>query len=121
MDVVVEVGGWEHECCGEAIERDQLVDFSCIPYPDPDGRLRLIESHHGGLDVAADVQVAGRVTDIQVRCAGGAIPAVLRVPSGRELCGLEDGDDGHLVDPWTGEPVTTTSREFLVSVRPAAS
>lgn len=26
MDVVVEVGGWVHACCGPAVERDQSVD-----------------------------------------------------------------------------------------------
>src|SRR3712207_7720612 len=30
VDVVVEVGGWEHACCGAAIERNQLVDFQCF-------------------------------------------------------------------------------------------
>jgi hypothetical protein len=38
VDVVVEVGDWEHECCGEAIERNQLVDFQCIRYTDSASR-----------------------------------------------------------------------------------
>ncbi|MCF6743467.1 hypothetical protein E9529_04105 [Blastococcus sp. KM273128] len=117
MDVVVEVGGWEHECCGEAVERNQLVDFSCIRYQGPDGRERLAESHHGGLDVRADERVRGRVTDIQVVRDGGVAQAVLRLPSGQALRGFDDGDDGHLEDPWTGDLLPSGSTEFLVTVR----
>ncbi|WP_311712152.1 DUF6578 domain-containing protein [Geodermatophilus sabuli] len=71
MDVVVEVGDWEHECCGEAIERNQLVDFQCIRSTGPDGRRRFVETHHGGLDVQADARVQGRVTWIEVVQDGG--------------------------------------------------
>ncbi|MGY5882792.1 hypothetical protein [Modestobacter lacusdianchii] len=117
MDVVVEVDGWEHECCGGSIERDQLVDLTCICSTGPDGRTRLTETHHGGLDVAADEQVRGRVTDIRVGQGAGAWLPVLRVPSGRALRGLDDADDGHLEDPWTGEVVTSDSPVFRVSVR----
>ncbi|MGY2083918.1 DUF6578 domain-containing protein [Blastococcus sp. SYSU DS0539] len=117
MDVVVEVGGWEHECCGDAIERNQLVDFQCIRYKGPDGQMRLAESHHGGLDVSADERVRGRVTEIQVVHDGGGTQAILRLPSGEALRGFDDDDDGHLEDPWTGDVVTSASLEFLVTVR----
>jgi hypothetical protein len=116
VDVVVEVGGWEHECCGEAIERNQLVDFRCIRYERPDGQIRLIETHHG-LDVPADARVRGRVTEIQVVQESGTARPVLRVPSGRALRGFDDRDDGHLEDPWTGDGMASESREFLVTVR----
>ena len=117
VDVVVEVGDWEHECCGEAIERNQLVDYQCISSSGPDGRLRLSETHHGGLDLAADERVRGRVTEIQVVHEGGTPLPVLRVPSGRALRGFDDDDDGHLEDPWTGDVITSDSREFLVTVQ----
>jgi hypothetical protein len=117
VDVVVEVGGWEHECCGDAIERDQLVDLRCIRSEDPDGRARLVESHHGGLDVAADERVRGRVTEIHVVQDSGALLPVLRVPSGAALRGFDEVDDGHLEDPWTGEVLASTSSEFLVTVQ----
>ena len=117
VDVVVEVGGWEHECCGGSIERNQLVDFRCIRYKGPDGQMRLAESHHGGLDVSADQRVRGRVTEIQVVHEGGATQAILRLPSGQALGGFDDDDDGHLEDPWTGDVVTSDSLEFLVTVR----
>jgi hypothetical protein len=117
VDVVVEVGGWEHECCGDAIERDQLVDLRCIRSEDPDGRARLVESHHGGLDVAADERVRGRVTEIHVVQDGGALVPVLRLPSGPALRGFDEADDGHLEDPWTGDVVASAGSEFLVTVR----
>jgi hypothetical protein len=117
VDVVVEVGGWEHECCGEAIEQDQLVDFQCIRYTGPDGRLRLAESHHGGLSVAADERVHGRVIEIQVVQEDGTAQSIHRVPRGRALRGYDDGDDGHLEAPWTGELIPSRSLEFLVTVR----
>jgi len=116
-DVVVEVGGWEHECCGDAIERNQLVDFQCIPYTESDGRTRLYESHHGGLSVSADERVRGRVTEVQVVHGSGEVQPILRVPGGPALRGYGDGDDGHLEDPWTGEVITSESRDFLVTVR----
>ncbi len=117
MDVVVEVGDWEHECCGEAIERNQLVDFQCIRSTGPDGQMRLVESHHGGLSVAADERIHGRVIEVQVVQEDGSAQPILRVPSGPALGGYDDGDDGHLEDPWTGEVITSGSREFLVTVR----
>jgi hypothetical protein len=117
MDVVVAVGGWEHECCGQAIERDQLVDLRCIRDTGPDGHVRLIESHHGGLDAAADERVQGRVSDLHLVQQGGTKRAVLRVPSGLALRGLDDADDGHLEDPWTGEVVPAARPLFLVTVR----
>ncbi|MGY1844170.1 DUF6578 domain-containing protein [Modestobacter sp. SYSU DS0875] len=119
MDVVVELGGWEHECCGEPVERNQLVDFRCIRHTEPDGRVHLVETHHGGLDVAADERVRGRVTDIQAVQGAGAAQPVLRVPGGPALRGFDDDDDGHLEDPWTGEVITSRPAEFLVTVRTA--
>lgn len=116
MDVVVEVGGWEHECCGEAIELDQVVDFRCIAWAAPDGRVRLIESHHE-LDVSADERIRGRVTEIRLVEDDGSTRAVHRAPSGKALRGFDDADDGHLEEPWTGEVIQSDGREFLVTVR----
>ena len=116
VDVVVEVGGWEHACCGEAIERNQLVDFQCFRHEGPGGGVRLIESHHGGLDVPTDERVRGRVTGIQVVQDGDA-PSILRVPSGQELRAAEEADEGLLEDPWTGEAIPSGSWEFLVTVQ----
>jgi hypothetical protein len=116
VDLVVEVGDWEHECCGEAIERDQLVDFQCIRYMGPDGRMRLIETHHG-LDVPADVRVQGRVIWLEVVNSAGIAQPISRVPSGAALRGFDAGDDGHLEAPWTGDAIPTETPTFLVTVR----
>ncbi|WP_337062858.1 DUF6578 domain-containing protein [Kineococcus sp. G2] len=114
MDVVVEVGGWEHECCGSAVERDDVVTFDCVRHVEPDGRVRLVESHH---DLGAGERVHGRVSDIHVVGDGGSIRPILRVPSGSALRGFDPEDDGHLQDPWTGEVITSDSAGFLVTVR----
>jgi len=116
VDVVVEVGGWEHQCCGEAIERNQLVDLQCIRYQGQGGPLRLIESHHE-LDVPAEQRVRGRVTEIQVVHEGGTAKPILRIPGGSALRGFDDDDDGHLEDPWTGDVISSDTGEFLVTVR----
>ncbi len=100
MDVVVEVGGCEHACCGPAIERDQLVDLGCVRVMEPEGEVDLNETHH---DAEPEVRVQGRVRDIYVARPGQPAQPVLRLPSGKALRGDDDDDDGHLEDPWTGE------------------
>jgi hypothetical protein len=116
VDTVVEVGGWEHECCGPSYERDAVVTCTCAVVPDDDSPARYVESHH---DVATDqetVVVQGRVVDIHVRHADGSVEQIHRLPSGRALRGFDEHDDGHLEKPWTGEPVRGDSGEFLVTV-----
>ena len=110
----MEVGGWEHDCCGEAIERNQLVDLHCIRRTGPNGQIRLIETHH---HIDPDERVRGRVTEIQVVLDGGTTQPILRVPSGRASRGFDDDDDGHLEEPWTGDAITSESGDFLVTVR----
>lgn len=112
MDVVVEVGGWEHACCGPAIERDQLVDLGCVRVVAPGGEVDLIETYH---DVEPETRVQGRVSDIHVVRLGQPAQPVLRLPSGRALRGDDDEDDGHLEDPWTGE-LLPCGGDFLVIV-----
>jgi hypothetical protein len=112
VEVVVEVGGWEHACCGPAIERDQLVDLGCIRNVAPDGGVSLSETRH---EVESEIRVRGRVCDIQVARLGQPARPVLRLPSGRALRGFDDEDDGHLEDPWTGE-LLADGYDFLVVV-----
>jgi hypothetical protein len=117
VDVVVEVGGWEHACCGQAIERNQLVDFQCFRHEGPDGRVRMLESHHGGLNVLTDERVRGRVTEIQVVQDGGE-QSILRIPSADELHAAEEADTSPLEGSWTGDPLPLGSNwEFLVTVQ----
>ncbi len=112
----MEVGGWEHACCGAAIERNQLVDFQCFRLEGPEGGLRLMESHHGGLDVPPGERVRGRVTEIQVVQEDGDAPSILRLPSGQELRAAEEADESLLEDPWTGE-VIPLGDWFLITVQ----
>ena len=112
VDVVVEVGGWEHACCGRAIERDQLVDLGCVRVLAPDGRLDLSETHH---EREPEVRVQGRVRDIHVTRVGQPAEPVLRLPSGEALRGCDEEDDGHLEDPWTGE-LLPDGNAFLVMI-----
>ena len=114
MDVVVQVGGWEHECCGEAIERNQLIDLSCVRRTAKDGQSRLVWASH---DTPGEEQIQGWVTELHVMLDGGAAQPILRVPSGQALCGFDDEDDGHLEGPWTGEVITSRTGQFLVTVR----
>ncbi|NAZ81885.1 hypothetical protein GTR02_08640 [Kineococcus sp. R8] len=116
MDVVVEFGDWEHECCGDAIERDQVVDVTCLLIAVPGTQPRLIETHHE-MEIGRRVErIHGRVVDLEVVLADGSTRPILRVPGGRALRGF-GGDDGHLEDPWTGEVVSSPREHFLVTVR----
>nr|CAA9248450.1 hypothetical protein AVDCRST_MAG63-1807 [uncultured Armatimonadetes bacterium] len=113
----MEVGGWEHQCCGPSIERQEVVDLGYVRVAGPEGQVRFVESHH---DTAPVERVRGRVADIQVAHDDGGTLPVLRVPGGRALRGFDPADDGHLEDPWTGEEVTSRHEVFFVLVRPSA-
>lgn len=116
VDVVVEVGDWEHECCGPAYERGQVVDLTCMVVTTRDGTTSLVETRHE-LGVTWPVEhVRGRVVDVEVVLEDGTPRSILRVPDGSALCGFSE-DDGHLEDPWTGEVVLRTRNEFRVTVR----
>lgn len=115
MNVTVEVGGWEHECCGPAIERDDVVDLGCLRWRDANGQVQLIETHH---DSPIETRVRGRVVDILVLAEDGSSTPVLRVPSGAALRGFDEEDDGRLETPWSGEPVNESNTRFLVIVKP---
>ncbi|WP_380160570.1 hypothetical protein [Kineococcus sp. R86509] len=121
QDLVVEVGGWEHDCCGPAIERNAVIELSVYPWTGPDGRERLVEGRHDIGEAGTPVyqRVRGRVTNLHVVHEDGTIEAIARVPSGSALCGTDDGDDGHLETPWTGELIAARGSEFLVTLQQA--
>lgn len=117
VETTVEIGGWEHECCGPAIERNEVVEFSCFTVSGGgDSATRLIETHHD-LDATHDhVVVRGRVVDISVLHTDGSTELLARLPSGRALRGFDEHDDGHLETAWTGESVTADSDTFLITI-----
>ena len=66
--VVVEVGDWEHECCGPAYERDSLVELTCRDVSEPGASAaRFVESHHDLGSESGIVRVRGRIADIHIR------------------------------------------------------
>jgi hypothetical protein len=116
VETVVEVGDWEHECCGPAYERDSLVELSCLVVPGSGGVVRYLETHHGPSGEVEPVEVRGRVADVHIVHTDGSTEQIQRLPSGRALRGFDDRDDGHLERAWTGEPVANDSYQFLVTV-----
>jgi hypothetical protein len=115
--IVVEVGDWEHECCGPAYERDSVVDVTCLVVPEPDGSgVRYVESHHDLTTRHPVIQLRGRVSDLCIEHPDGSTDPLERLPSGRALRGFDDDDDGHLVRLWTAEPVVNDSNRFLLTL-----
>lgn len=118
MSIDVEVGEWEHECCGGAIERNDVIDFDCFRWTSPDGTEHLVETHHD-LEVQPRQRVRGRVVDIHLMEEGKPTRALLRVPSGQALSGWDEADDGHLEDLRTGEVIAFSSHDFLITIHTA--
>jgi len=117
MHIVVEVGDWEHECCGPAYERDSMVELTCLVVPGPDDAgVRYVESHHELTTRHNTVEVRGRMADLWIEHLDGSTESILRLPSGRALRGFDDDDDGHLEQPWTGEPVTNDSNRYFLTI-----
>lgn len=112
--VVVIIGGWEHECCGPAVEIGDVVEYGVVS---ADGARRFVEVRHG---TVPNQRIRGRVVELYAVGPDGRV-AIDRVPSGRALRGFDDDDDGHLEARWTGLPVTVEwedDPEFEVVVDP---
>jgi hypothetical protein len=60
---------WEQECCGSAIERQQIVALSCKRYVGPDRGTILAVSRH---EPEPGELVRGWVTDLHVALTRGA-------------------------------------------------
>jgi hypothetical protein len=112
-EVIVRIGDWEHECCGEAVEVNQIVEFGCVTLQRASGEECLVETHH---DREPDVYVRGRVSEISVVDVQGAQQSIVRVPSGLALRGFDRRDDGHLEEQHTGLVVYAEPEVFDVKV-----
>lgn len=117
VDVVVEVGGWEHACCGPAIELVQVVELGCLRTTNAVGQATLTETHH---HLEPELWVRGRVHDIQLLEAEHGALSIQRLPSGRALRGFDPDDDGQLREAWT-EVLLPPAEDFLVVVRLSAA
>lgn len=113
---MIEIGEWEHECCGVAYERDSIMNISCLKLGLDPSSNRLMESHHEYPGSPKTVAYRGRVADISILHADGSVEQIHRLPSGRALRGSDDDDDGHLEQPWNGEPVIADSHRFLLTL-----
>lgn len=112
--VVVIVGGWEHECCGPAVEIGDVVEYGVVS---ADGARRFEEIRH---DTVPNQTIRGRVVELFAVGREGRV-AIERVPSGAALRGFDEDDDGHLEARWTGQPVTVEWQddpEFEVVIDP---
>ena len=115
---MIEVGEWEHECCGASFDRNSIVDVSCLKVSgtDPLSSTRLVESHHELTTNSETLTYKGRVADIAIVHADGSVEPIHRLPSGQALRGFDDHDDGHLEQPWNGQPVLRDSDRFLLTL-----
>lgn len=117
MEIKVEVGGWEHECCGPNYEIDTIVTMNCLVLDADETRTRrYVESHHDLGTTAETAEVRGRVADIRMEHLDGTSEAIKRLPSGMALRGFDADDDGHLEQPLTGQHITNNSNQFLLTV-----
>ena len=113
MIVEIEFGGWEHECCGDEIRHNDLVDWTYAV--DSDG-VRQQTHHDTG---AVTTRLSGRVARIDLIVDGDRV-AIDRVPSGAALCGQEDGDDCVVVRLTDDSPLRLRSAtRFIVGVQTA--
>ena len=112
MTARIEVGGWEHSCCGPEIRRGESVRWDCIRAEDS----RLVETHHD-LEGLSIEKVDGIVEDILVRHPNGEATQIVRIPSGRALRGMDSDDDGLLMSRDGGTPFGAPSEDFLVTLR----
>jgi hypothetical protein len=114
MQIRVNMGGWEHECCGQAHEIDDIVTWDLyLPVAGTlEGDADYMESHHDRL--AGGVTVTGRVVGVDVLRAGGGSTAITRLPSGAALRGF--AEDGEVTDRLTGEALEEDLDEFVVTL-----
>jgi hypothetical protein len=112
VNILVEVGGWEHECCGAALERRSEVTLTCIsPDERSDGRY-LVYSAHGIKSPA--YRCTGHVLDLWLVDEAGHQQPIQRVPSGPALRGFDESDDGAIRSEPTGEIIAAHGGRFLV-------
>ncbi|MDT3329938.1 hypothetical protein Q9S78_04575 [Microbacterium sp. KSW-18] len=110
----VEVGGWEHDCCGPELVRFTPVEWTVIPVVDGP----FVETHHGleeseGLKV---IEVAGTIVELEAIDRDGSRIPITRIPSGRALLGMDEEDAGDVIEMYTDRIVNVSDDDFIVTV-----
>ena len=116
MRTVVEVGDWNTNAVVLRTSETPWSRSSAWLYRDGTGQPLAILSRTTTSPLSTTIRVRGRVVDICIQRLDGSTEQIKRLPSRRALGGFDDGDDGHLEQPWTGEPVTYDSNTFLVTI-----
>jgi len=118
MELRIDVGGWEHDCCGDSYVRGDAVDWTCVDATAwGHAGVHGVETHH--LPEPGSFAVRGRVTDIAARLGDGSLEPVERVPTGRALCGMDETDTGELISLRTRAAFERETPWFVVSIEPA--
>jgi hypothetical protein len=112
VDILVEVGGWEHECCGPALERRSKVTLTCISPDEGSADGHLVYSAHGIKSPA--YRCTGYVLELWLVDEAGHRHPIERVPSGPALRGFDESDDGAIRSEPTGEIIAAHTGQFLV-------
>lgn len=107
----VEVGGWEHVCCGPELSR--LMDVEWTVAVASDGRL--VETHHD-LDDLEVFPVVGTIVDLEAVGADGSRTRITRIPYGSALGGVDADDPGDVTELRTDRPVDVSENRFIVTV-----
>ncbi|MFI8633951.1 hypothetical protein ACIGEP_15310 [Microbacterium sp. NPDC077663] len=112
--VEIEVGGWEHACCGPELHRFTNVEWTVVPLPSG----QFFETHHGldeseGLEV---VTVAGTIAELEAIQHDGSRTPITRIPSGRALGGLDEEDAGDVIELYTDRVVDVSDERFIATV-----
>ncbi|GAB2711199.1 hypothetical protein BKA24_002877 [Microbacterium marinum] len=109
--IEIEVGDWEHDCCGPEVRRHTEVRWTVIPAVDGPWT----ETHHD-LTGIKTVVVAGTVVELEALQEDGSRIPITHLPSGPSLRKMGSGDRGDIIELHTGRVVDRSEGGFIVTV-----
>jgi hypothetical protein len=114
MRIRVDLGGWEHECCGRAYEvGDDVTMTLYLPMGGTlSGDADYMESHHVLLIGGSDVR--GEVVGVEALGPDGVFVSVIRLPSAAEISDDCSPDSSRFLNDVTGKDLTNEPDEFIV-------
>ena len=114
MRLEIEVGGWEHDCCGPELVRFTNVEWTVIPVADGP----FLETHHGldETDGPEVIDVTGTIVELEAIERDGLRTTIARVPSGRALRGMHEDDAGDVIELYTDRLIDVSDDGFIVTV-----